>query len=159
MELTIYSHIIEILKTLLTTWGLQWKLIPEIIIREKIGVKYTDIATLKNLHNEYREKAFRKNELEKRKTGLLSDIENGEINIKKAFSGIYTRPVAKKDWQRKVDELRVKMTSVQDEFREKTGELKGFGVDPTDYVKEKPKVEYSKNKLDLAQKEMGAFKG
>ena len=54
--------------------------------------------------------------------------------------------------------LRVKMTSVQDEFREKTGELKGFGVDPTDYVKEKPKVEYSKNKLDLAQKEMGALR-
>ena len=89
----------------------------------------------------------------------LSELTTALKNeILESFRAIFGTEIPENKWEQNITERRQFQTQLKEKLSGLTGELKGLGVSPQDYVQENQEIEFSVEELNKVQTEMEILK-
>jgi uncharacterized protein YhaN len=89
----------------------------------------------------------------------LSELTTALKNeILESFRAIFGTEISENKWEQNITERRQFQTQLKEKLSGLTGELKGLGVSPQDYVQENQEIEFSVEELNKVQTEMEILK-
>lgn len=99
-----------------------------------------------------KEEEYSKNKGEVEK--LRDEIDTYRTRIKKWFEDNLHETIDDKNWEKKISELKKTKKNIEEEIKNKEGELKGLEIDSSDFLNKDPGIQYSKNELNEVEKEI-----
>ncbi|MBP8965848.1 MAG: AAA family ATPase [Paludibacteraceae bacterium] len=124
------------------------------------GVAYSKnlLDSLSKKMNEFNIWREQKEEKETRLRQLSELTTTLKNEILESFRSIFGTEISENKWEQNITELRQFQTQLKEKLSGLTGELKGLGVSPQDYVQENQEIEFSVEELNKVQTEMEILK-
>ena len=124
------------------------------------GVAYSknlldSLSKKMNEFNIWREQKEEKETRFRQLSELTTALKN---EILESFRAIFGTEIPENKWEQNITERRQFQTQLKEKLSGLTGELKGLGVSPQDYVQENQEIEFSVEELNKVQTEMEILK-
>ncbi len=110
----------------------------------RFGKPLTDLAQLKAVESDLRKTVAIAEEIERRRTGLLTERTRLAAELGPGLALLSGRVLDVQEWDAVLSELAARRRSLSDRLHQLEMRLEGLGVDASDFAQQPTEVEYSK---------------
>ncbi|MFO7890631.1 MAG: hypothetical protein R6V04_09860 [bacterium] len=126
----------------------------ETAFKSKFNEDMTGLASLKEKSNTLKEHYDKAKILHEQLSAEKNTLVEQKIKLNDLITALVGRTVSPQNWEKTLQNLSEQRRQIDQKIKEKNNELNLYGVKSSDYVKDKPEMEYNQDQLETVIQEI-----